>query len=221
MPSNNVFDFITDIVPTVGLIEGVHLEVSSFYVLNLEDLSIQSIDGFYNIDSLDWIRHDPLKNGILDFLIIKLKGITNDPIVTFHSTTFFPHPSLYLYKIEGRIDLDTAISLGLGVVKMKKGPYKGDFLLYNTRVMFSPENEVEERDENSYLDDLILLKVYLQLTENDRFNEPNLVEILVKYLEISPLLLISDIDTLLARIHYSIDKNKGELLLLPDKDKKY
>ena len=94
----------------------------------------------------------------------------NGEFLTVLIPTPYPNclPSCF-YKLSSPIEYDIAISLGLGVVRMLNSPHPNEFMLY-----YFQKKEDEGFFVEQLVEELMLLKCYLHLTEQGKFHEPKL-----------------------------------------------
>jgi hypothetical protein len=213
MKNNKIFNFIVDIIPSRGLISGVDFDVSSFFVFDFRTFKIISIDKYYKLNSLSLLK-DLSYETSKQLILREIQKVSNNDLSIELQTTTLPCSNSYFYKMSSDLNADIAIQLGFGIVKMKTGPFKGEFLIYNAKDIC----EEEPGDEARLAEELLLLKIYLQLTENN-FHEPRLEYFLEDPLEFFLLNLIGDINLLYKRLSYAIDSKRGEIVILQSKRK--
>jgi hypothetical protein len=130
--NDGVFNFVEAVVEVEGLEKGKDFEVVSTTVMT-DDFEVMSIETYAK-----WFMG---KKNLIET-----------------SATPFPtdiDDNFVFYKLTEKVDVGLATDLGLGVVRMSTGEYKGEFLIY-----FPFYGESKEWDD---LDEIIALKVYLQL----------------------------------------------------------
>lgn len=208
MKSNNMLHFIEEIIPAGNLVEGVDFEIISFFVYDLDEDDFCTIGRYYSMDTssiLFKIKSDSVaKDAILQEITTRT-GITSIDLLP---TPFPENPLACFYKLNSPIDYDTAISLGFGIVRLLKPNKENEFLLYNFRSLVENDDDlIIDR-----LEEIGLLKCYLQLTEKGKFHDPTLEDFLDEYGDMVYSSVMNPYE-MFQRILMAIDKNKGELFV--------
>jgi hypothetical protein len=213
MKTNNMRHFIEKIIPARDLVEGVDYEISSFFVYDLEEHELYTIGDYYGLDASSLLCS--IKNGssvkadITNEITSKTGLIPNG----LCSTPFPENPFASFYQFTSPIDYDTAISLGFGIVKMLKPNMENELFLYNYRSLIEDEDDMIA----DQLEEIGRLKCYLQLTESGKFRDPTLADFLEEYEDELYSSLLVNPYKVIQRIFMSLDRYKGELVVLPRK----
>ena len=152
---------------------GEDFEVVSFMVLDHE-FEFYTIDHYFGINSNKLLgRMNLATNEINDFFCEHQK------IQNVMSISKTPYPeqnecNVYFYKMKGEVNFDYAISVGLGVVKMLKGKYKEEYLLYNFSSFVDDERDIQIDS----IEEMLRLKMYAQLTYPTNFDDKRLEKLL-------------------------------------------
>ncbi len=218
MKSNNILEFLEEIIPAANMVNGDDFEIISFFGFDRDELETFPINRIFGINVLSIVKGNKgiLKTSMLISSAISQKNL---PVSLDLSPTPYPeNPCGYFYRLVNRkIDYDTAISLGFGIVRMLKAPNKGEFWLYNFGSGGDEDYEEDDVDDEVELhDELMMLKCYLQLTEDGRFHDPNLADYIDENIDLFYLMLFCEHDRMIEKILMSLDGNKGELIIFPN-----
>jgi hypothetical protein len=212
MKSNNILDFIEQVIPRRGLVEGKDFEIISYWVYDFEEDEFRTIDSYYNMDTSLLFRKARAGLSFKKAIYEEIASRTGLPPTNLCQTPFPAHPASYFYKMKSPIDYDTAISLGFGVVRLLKPKKENEYLLYHFQ--FLGEDEDDEIILDEFHEELGLVKCYLQLTENGKFHDPKLEHFLEEYEDTLCYSIPCNPYEMVQRILMSLDKNKGELVVL-------
>ncbi|MFC5530327.1 hypothetical protein [Cohnella yongneupensis] len=135
--------YIDSIVLATDLTKGIDFEVASFVVMD-DYYDVFSLGGFLGTSSNKILL--TTKSNLLHRV---KESIKNEDQLLIAETPFPKHNNQAFFKIHGRIDIDLATELGLGVVKMN-----GEYMLYFPFSKGNPSDAILE---------MLLLKVYFQL----------------------------------------------------------
>ncbi|RSK28824.1 hypothetical protein EJF36_19160 [Bacillus sp. HMF5848] len=158
MKKDGVFHFIEDWVLANDLVDGIDFKIVSF-LLEDDEGHLYSAHEYYHIDPIKELQQKIIQHIIHN----EHDHITHTPYIV-------PERPLFFYKMKGHVNFAHAIPTGFGVVRMLRGPWEGEYLLYNYDPVF--DGYVVEWDT---LYELLLLKIYVQLTypheQDDRLLE--------------------------------------------------
>jgi hypothetical protein len=150
--------YVEKFFPARELKRGVDYEIVSYGVLDDKYL-FQSVDRYFGINSNEIFHSELLNSQQMKNLLENHRKWKN--AIGLIET---PYPSggkvVLFYKLKGPIHFDNAISCGFGVVKMLTGEYEGDYLLYYANSLIESELDIL----TDALEELLMLEVYLQLT---------------------------------------------------------
>jgi hypothetical protein len=198
MKKVNVFDFVEDTITKTNEIKGIDFEVVSYVVLT-EYMDMKTADDYFGINTKELLK-EYTAEGIEKILKShpKAKGVFEI------SPTPFPYganDNVVFYKMKDDVDINLAINVGLGVVRMLSGEYKGELLLYNAS-NFSKE-DFQTRDE------FIMLKMYIQLRYPNEYDDRKLERFINDYEEYVYMLVPTNANAIIRRFKEIFASKKG------------
>lgn len=169
---NNINHFVKNIIPAGNLKEGYDFDIVSFLVFDMNHLEFQTVDQYYRISTKEIIEQGSPdrkpKEKIQEFL--NNRGV-RDALV--QETDFYKNDNLVFYQLKDEINFNLALSLGFGIVRMKRGELKNQYLLYYTHSIGWDDDEDEQ-----LFSEVLMLKAYFQLMYRDKFRDSTLERIL-------------------------------------------
>lgn len=210
MKSNKINDFVTTVIPAGHLVEGVDFEVISYISFDMDIMETVPINTFYHIDTLSLVTNMKVGTNIEDQLR-KIISSRNDVQGCWINKTPIPeHAYLRFYRLKSPLDYDTAISLGFGIVRLLQPYQENELWLYSYKSLIENEGDIAfDRYE-----EIMSLKCYLQLIENGKFHDPTIMDFIKENLDFPSHLFPCKTIEMLESIFMSLDKHKGELILL-------
>jgi hypothetical protein len=204
---NGILTFTKDFFPIKGLIEGKDFEIVSFIVLD-EKFNFHSVDQFFSTDS-----HTIFQNGNFSTKYVSsyFKHHPKTEKIMSLSKTTYPdgnYRDIYFYKMRGPIHFDHAISVGFGVVKMFTGEHQGEYLLYNFNSCIEDKSDIEL----DVLEEMLMLKIYVQLTYQDECDDKSLEKLLVDKKEHLMSLIPGEPKRILKKLESIFKSKKGKVI---------
>ena len=169
---NNMDKYVQNMIPANQLKEGYDYEVVSFLVFDMEELEFHTADEYYQISTMEIIGNGndgrtPMER-IASYL--EKKGIKK-PFL--QETDFYKGKSLAFYLLKDEIDVNLALSLGFGIVRMKRGRLKNQYLLY-----YAHSIDWDEEEDERLFCEVLMLKAYLQIRYPETFKDAVLRDML-------------------------------------------
>lgn len=193
---NKVVDsYIEKFICAEELTRGEDYEVVSYGVLD-EECQFYSIDRYFHLKSNELFQSEPLNSKEM------IKYLEKHPkwgtVIGLMET---PYPStgkkkVLFYKIKGSVHFDYAITCGFGVVRMLTGEYEGEYLLYFANSLIENENDIM----TDIYEELLMLEMYLQLTNPEALHNQALEKMLTDDPEYLAVLIWGDAGRILGRL---------------------
>jgi hypothetical protein len=202
-----VFSFTEDVFSATQLKEGEDFEVVSMMILNY-DFDFYSIDSFFDIDSSHLYQE-----GILDTKQIYNFFHDHQKMNQVMNLSKTPYPqnnerNIYFYKMKGAINFNHAISVGFGVVKMLRGKYKEEYLLYNFNSFIDGDHDLQL----DFAEEILMLKIYAQLTYPNKYDDKGIEKLLKNETEYLLALLPGNPGHILRKLESTFNSKKGKVI---------
>jgi|GEM_PF-4573921 len=169
---NQIMQYVKHIIPASHLKEGYDFDIVSFLIFDPDELEFQTFDQYYQTSSLDIIKDGEWGQTPKEILLhhLQKQGIQENRI---QETDFYPSEKLVFYWMQEDINVNLALSLGFGIVRMKRGELKNRYLLYYTHTI-----GWDDEEEEQIFSEIVMLKAYIQLLNRETFRDRTLERIL-------------------------------------------
>lgn len=188
MMEDTAASYLEDLFLANDLVCTNDFEVVSFLAID-QDKKVQSADAYFQFDSTDLLRFRNAKQALGYLQEQQNIYITPTPMKNEKNRVYF-------YKLDVEIDIDLAITTGLGVVRMLTGIHQGEYLLY---AMDQVYNETPEKIDN-LVEEWVRIKIYTQIIHGNTYLDKALKDKWLKDRSYLTCLLIGETDQVEKRL---------------------
>ena len=163
--NQGVFEFVDDAIPVKNPNSklGVDFEIVPLLVMT-DDFDFCTVDKFYGVNLKEMLKEYFVKEIEERLLKHPRSKMVHDLSTT--RLSYGEDDTVIFYKMKGGdVDFHLATALGMGVVRMLSGKYAGEYFLYNA---------MKVDDEFRELNELLMLKIYVQIKYADECDDKGL-----------------------------------------------